>query len=87
MPSPFESIRIGSLELRNRLAMAPMKTALGTTSGEVTDGLVTYFRRRAEGGVGSHHLGRCWTQLSWRCACDFRRLDLSFILLAAACCC
>lgn len=52
MPSPFEPIRIGSLGLPNRLAMAPMKTAFGTTSGEVTDRLVAYFRRRAEGGVG-----------------------------------
>jgi 2,4-dienoyl-CoA reductase-like NADH-dependent reductase (Old Yellow Enzyme family)/thioredoxin reductase len=52
MPSPFEPIRIGSLELPNRLAMAPMKTAFGTTSGEVTERLLAYFRRRAEGGVG-----------------------------------
>jgi len=52
MPSPFDSIRIGSLELPNRIAMAPVKTAYGTTDGRVTDRTVAYFRRRAEGGVG-----------------------------------
>ena len=52
MSSPFESIQIGSIELPNRIAMAPMKTAYGTTSGQVTDQLVAYFHRRAEGGVG-----------------------------------
>lgn len=52
MPTPFDSIQIGSLELKNRIAMAPIKTAFGTTKGQVTDQLVAYFRRRAEGGVG-----------------------------------
>jgi 2,4-dienoyl-CoA reductase (NADPH2) len=51
MSSPFESIRVGSIELSNRIAMAPMKTAYGTISGQVTDQLIAYFRRRAEGGV------------------------------------
>jgi len=50
--SPFESINIGPLKLSNRLAMAPMKTAYGTTAGKVTDRLIAYLRRRAEGGVG-----------------------------------
>jgi 2,4-dienoyl-CoA reductase-like NADH-dependent reductase (Old Yellow Enzyme family)/thioredoxin reductase len=52
MPSPFDAISIRSLELPNRIAMAPMKTAYGTTAGRVTDRLVAYFRRRADGGVG-----------------------------------
>jgi 2,4-dienoyl-CoA reductase-like NADH-dependent reductase (Old Yellow Enzyme family)/thioredoxin reductase len=52
MSTPFDSIQIGALTLPNRLAMAPMKTAFGTTEGQVTDRLVAYFRRRAEGGVG-----------------------------------
>ncbi len=52
MPSPFDPIRIGSLEIANRLAMAPVKTAFGTGQGQVTDQLVGYLRRRAEGGVG-----------------------------------
>jgi len=52
MSTPFEPIRIGSIELENRLAMAPIKTAYGTKDGRVTERLVAYFRRRAEGGAG-----------------------------------
>jgi 2,4-dienoyl-CoA reductase (NADPH2) len=52
MISPFSSIRIGPLELANRLVMAPVKTAFGNKDGRVSDRLVSYFRRRAEGGVG-----------------------------------
>jgi len=52
MTSPSEPIQIGSIELPNRMAMAPMKTAYGTTSGQVTNQVIAYFRRRAEGEVG-----------------------------------
>jgi 2,4-dienoyl-CoA reductase-like NADH-dependent reductase (Old Yellow Enzyme family)/thioredoxin reductase len=52
MPDPFDAIRVGPLELKNRLAMAPVKTGYGTGSGQVTDQLIGYFRRRAEGGAG-----------------------------------
>ena len=33
MSVPFDAIRIGTIELENRLAMAPVKTALGTRTG------------------------------------------------------
>lgn len=52
MPGPFDPIRIGSITLANRIAMAPIKTALGAPTGQVTDRLVGIFRRRAEGGAG-----------------------------------
>lgn len=52
MSDPFDSISVGPLGLPNRIAMAPIKTAYGTGKGRVTDQLVAYFRRRAEGGVG-----------------------------------
>ncbi|WP_206518651.1 oxidoreductase [Stakelama tenebrarum] len=47
----FQPFRLKSLDLRNRIAMAPM------TRGFATDGVVgpqqvAYYRRRAEGGVG-----------------------------------
>lgn len=32
--------------------MAPMKTAYGTTDGKVTEQVIAFFRRRAQGGVG-----------------------------------
>lgn len=52
MPTSFQTIRIGSLEIGNRLVMAPMKTAFGTRDGQVTAKVLSYFRRRARGGVG-----------------------------------
>ncbi len=48
----FDSISIGSLELPNRLLMAPVKTAFGGLDGKVTPKLVAYYARRARGGVG-----------------------------------
>jgi 2,4-dienoyl-CoA reductase-like NADH-dependent reductase (Old Yellow Enzyme family)/thioredoxin reductase len=49
---PFTSVTIGPVELPNRLALAPVKTALGGTDGKVSPRHVAYYRRRAEGGVG-----------------------------------
>ena len=47
----FDPVTLGSLELRNRLVMAPMTRAFspgGVPGANVAD----YYRRRAEGGVG-----------------------------------
>jgi 2,4-dienoyl-CoA reductase (NADPH2) len=52
MSLPSTSIRIGAIEISNRIAMAPMKTAFGTEDGQVTQRMIAYFRRRAQGGVG-----------------------------------
>jgi 2,4-dienoyl-CoA reductase (NADPH2) len=52
MSSPSASMRIGPIEVNNRIAMAPMKTAFGTEDGHVTERMIAYFRRRAQGGVG-----------------------------------
>lgn len=48
----FESIRVGTLELKNRIVMPPMATNFGNPDGEVSERLVKYYERRAEGGVG-----------------------------------
>ncbi len=48
----FERFRIGPVELPNRLALAPVKTALGGTDGLATDRHTAYYRRRARGGAG-----------------------------------
>jgi len=48
----FERLRIGPVELPNRLALAPVKTAFGGTDGFVTDRHIAYYRRRARGGAG-----------------------------------
>ncbi len=47
----FDTVSIGELQLDNRLLMAPVKTAFGDTKGQVSDRLIAYYRRRAEGGV------------------------------------
>jgi 2,4-dienoyl-CoA reductase-like NADH-dependent reductase (Old Yellow Enzyme family)/thioredoxin reductase len=48
----FERFRVGPIELPNRLALAPVKTAFGGTDGMATDRHIAYYRRRAQGGVG-----------------------------------
>jgi len=48
----FRPIRIGSVELRNRIVMAPMVTNYATGDGQVTPRLVEYYAARARGGVG-----------------------------------
>ncbi|MBJ19587.1 MAG: FAD-dependent oxidoreductase [bacterium] len=45
-------IRIGNLELRNRIAMAPMGVELGDENGAVTEGVIAYYEARARGGAG-----------------------------------
>ena len=47
----FEPCQIGSLELKNKLVMAPMSCNLGQ-DGYVTDRMVRFFEERARGGVG-----------------------------------
>ena len=48
----FEPIKIGRCMIKNRIVMAPMGTCLANESGAVTDRLIDYYVRRAEGGVG-----------------------------------
>src|ERR1700747_2772703 len=47
----FKPTRIGGLDLRNRIAMAPMTRAM-SPGGVPTENVARYYRRRAEGGVG-----------------------------------
>ncbi|MGN1140052.1 MAG: FAD-dependent oxidoreductase [Oliverpabstia sp.] len=44
--------KIGSLEVKNRVIMAPMSAALGNPDGTVSDALIAYLTARADGGVG-----------------------------------
>jgi 2,4-dienoyl-CoA reductase-like NADH-dependent reductase (Old Yellow Enzyme family) len=44
--------RLGSLELRNRIAMAPMGVNLGEDDGTVGDRQAAWFEARARGGAG-----------------------------------
>ena len=48
----FEPIRIGKLELKNRIVMPALNSRLGTESGAVSDRLIDFYVERAKGGVG-----------------------------------
>ncbi|MFC1944309.1 NADH:flavin oxidoreductase [Chloroflexota bacterium] len=48
----FKPGRIGDLEIRNRIVMAPMGVGYSTESGQATDRLIAFYEARAKGGVG-----------------------------------
>jgi 2,4-dienoyl-CoA reductase-like NADH-dependent reductase (Old Yellow Enzyme family) len=48
MPRLFDPIKIGSLQLKNRIVMPPMATGLATTQGGVTKDLIKHYEKRAE---------------------------------------
>jgi 2,4-dienoyl-CoA reductase-like NADH-dependent reductase (Old Yellow Enzyme family) len=47
----FSPVRIATMELRNRIAMAPMGTDFATPEGHVTETMIGYYEARAKGGV------------------------------------
>lgn len=48
----FTPLKVGPVELPNRLALAPVKTALGGTDGVASAAHAAYYGRRASGGAG-----------------------------------
>jgi len=48
MPRLFDALKVGCLNLRNRIVMPPMATEFSTAKGEVTDRLVKHYVERAE---------------------------------------
>jgi 2,4-dienoyl-CoA reductase (NADPH2) len=54
----FQPLALGRLRLKNRLVMAPMGTCLDV-DGHITDATIAYYRRRAEGGVGTVTVEGC----------------------------
>ncbi|HYB21928.1 MAG TPA: FAD-dependent oxidoreductase [Thermodesulfobacteriota bacterium] len=51
-PKLFSPLSIGSMHLKNRIAMAPMATHFADESGAVTSRLIDYYAERARGGAG-----------------------------------
>lgn len=47
----FEPVRIGSIELNNRIVMAPMTRNRANVNGEPSDLAVTYYAQRADAGL------------------------------------
>jgi 2,4-dienoyl-CoA reductase-like NADH-dependent reductase (Old Yellow Enzyme family)/thioredoxin reductase len=48
----FTPIKIGTMEVRNRIVMPPMGTGFGAPDGTVTERHLNYYGARAKGGVG-----------------------------------
>lgn len=50
--SLFQPLRIGGIEIKNRIVMPPMDTCAFNPDGTVSPKLLPYMRNRAKGGVG-----------------------------------
>jgi NAD(H)-dependent 7beta-hydroxy-3-oxo-delta4-cholenoic acid oxidoreductase len=48
----FSPIKIGTMEVKNRIAMAPMTTNWAPADGTVSDRMIEYWGARAQGGAG-----------------------------------
>ena len=48
----FSPMKIGNVEIKNRVVMAPMCMGFGQFNGKVTDTMMNYYVERAKGGVG-----------------------------------
>lgn len=48
----FSPGKIGTLQLKNRIVMAPMASNFADINGEVTETMIDYYRERARGGAG-----------------------------------
>ncbi len=58
-PRLFAPVKIGALELRNRIVMSPMETCYATRDGVPSSRTIAYYEARARGGVGLITLGAC----------------------------
>ena len=48
----FSPVRIGTVEIKNRVAMTPMGVNLSAVGGGVTEDIIAFYEARARGGVG-----------------------------------
>lgn len=62
----FSPIKIGSMQLPNRIVMSPMTTDYGTMEQEPSERLLAYLEERAKGGVGLITLEVCSVALDHR---------------------
>jgi len=51
-PNLLSPVRIGTMELRNRIVMAPMGVEIVDSDGRANEGIVRYYEERARGGAG-----------------------------------
>ena len=55
----FSPVRIGRVEIKNRVAMTPMGVNLAAAGGGVNDDIIAFYEARARGGVGLILSGIC----------------------------
>lgn len=48
----FSPMKIGNVEIKNRVVMAPMMMGFGQFNGNATDKMIEYYEERAKGGTG-----------------------------------
>jgi 2,4-dienoyl-CoA reductase-like NADH-dependent reductase (Old Yellow Enzyme family) len=58
-PRLFSPVRIGGLEIKNRVAMTAMGVNLAAAGGGVNDDIIAFYEARARGGVGLMVSGLC----------------------------
>jgi len=66
LKSLFSPIKVGNLELKNRIIMAPMGTGYANPDGTVSQRLIDYFVERAKGGAGLLTTGIAYVHPSGR---------------------
>jgi 2,4-dienoyl-CoA reductase-like NADH-dependent reductase (Old Yellow Enzyme family)/thioredoxin reductase len=62
----FQPISIGTMRVKNRLALSPMMTNYAAEDGSVTERLKAYYQARARGGVGLIIVGATFVHPSGR---------------------
>ena len=63
MSKLFESIKIGSLKIKNRLAMSAMDLGF-TSDGSINKRFIDFYVERARGGVGLIVVGGCYPEMT-----------------------
>jgi 2,4-dienoyl-CoA reductase-like NADH-dependent reductase (Old Yellow Enzyme family) len=58
-PKLFSPVRIGGLEIKNRVAMTAMGVNLAAAGGGVNDDIIAFYEARARGGIGLIVSGLC----------------------------
>ena len=48
----FSPLKIGNVEIKNRIVMAPMMMGFGQFNGNATEKMINYYEERAKGGTG-----------------------------------
>ncbi|MDR4503992.1 MAG: FAD-dependent oxidoreductase [Candidatus Scalindua sp.] len=63
MSKLFDPIKIGSIEIKNRLAMSAMDLGF-TSDGSVNERFIDFYVERARGGVGLIVIGGCYPEMN-----------------------